>query len=256
MAGARKNNTRVIISGDIVEIVKSERYFKKRRDTKMDNNVKREPRQRTEAELRARESYYRHKRVKDFVRTVNCNEKAWGEAIFITITFAEKISIEDARSEFANFIRRLNYKTFKTNTKKLKYSYSLEFQDREVPHYHLIVYNCCYIEPEKKSKLWTLGTMDIEKVYDANRLAGYMTKDILDGDNRVELGHSQKMIKPTKLDAVDNTEEVLRVLKNVKTEKMINKYEHQNRYLGEMESVTYKVESDVLEERLDLFDMI
>lgn len=256
MNGYNKNNTRVIISGEVVEVIKSDRYFKRRKNTKVDSEVKKEPRVLSESEKKARENYSRNRRVKDFIRVVNCNEKAWGEPIFITITFANPITIEDAREEFRKFIRRLNYTIFKTNTKQVKYSYSLEFQDREVPHYHMIVYNSKQFTIEEREKLWKLGTMDIKSVYDANRLAGYMTKEILEGNDDIELGHSQKMIKPLKLDAVDNNVEVQRVLKNVKGEKMVNKFNCKNKYLGGIESTTYKVDGDVLEERLDLFDMI
>lgn len=256
MAKDNLGHYRVVISGDKLEIIRSARIIKKKKDKVDDNlkierkhNVEKPKKEKTPSELKALDKYKKNKRVKNFINTVNCNKGVYGcEEVFITINFKDDIEVAEAKLEFAKFIKRLNYRVFKSLKKELKYSYSMEYQQRGTPHFHIIVYNIKdRIEMNEYIDMWKLGGIFVESVYDANKLASYMTKEILWGDNRVELGHSNGMRKPIKIDDIDNEEIVNDILVNIEDVKKRKNYRHMNKYLGLMEVSEYKAEGELLD---------
>lgn len=84
---------------------------------------------------------------------------------FMTITFKENVTnIEYANAEFKKFIKRLNYKLFKTKKAELKYIAVWELQKRGAIHYHIIFFSLPYIAHTELRKLWTLGSINIKKI--------------------------------------------------------------------------------------------
>ena len=83
---------------------------------------------------------------------------------FITITFKENITdIEYANAEFKKFIKRLNYRLFKTKKAKLKYIAVWELQKRGAIHYHIIFFSLPFIAHKKLKELWPLGSINVKK---------------------------------------------------------------------------------------------
>lgn len=84
---------------------------------------------------------------------------------FITITFKENITdIEYANAEFKKFIKRLNYRLFKTKKAKLKYIAVWELQKRGAIHYHIIFFSLPFIAHKKLKELWPLGSINVKKI--------------------------------------------------------------------------------------------
>lgn len=92
---------------------------------------------------------------------VNFDEKT----SFLTLTFKENITdIDYANQEFKKFIKRLNYRLFKTKRAKLKYIAVWELQKRGAIHYHIILFSLPYIPQKKLKELWPLGSVNIKKI--------------------------------------------------------------------------------------------
>lgn len=84
---------------------------------------------------------------------------------FLTLTFKENIQdITGCNYEFMKFIKRLNYKMYKTKTATLKYLAVWELQKRGAIHYHVLLFSVPKIPHIELSKLWKFGSINIKKV--------------------------------------------------------------------------------------------
>lgn len=84
---------------------------------------------------------------------------------FLTLTFKENVQdIESSNYEFMKFIKRLNYKIYKTKKATLKYLAVWELQKRGAIHYHVMLFSVPKIPYTELTKLWGLGSVNIQKV--------------------------------------------------------------------------------------------
>lgn len=84
---------------------------------------------------------------------------------FMTLTFKENIEdVSYTNNEFSKFIKRLNYKLYKTKKQQLKYIAVWEKQKRGSIHYHIIFFNFPYIENVELQKTWGHGFVKINKI--------------------------------------------------------------------------------------------
>ncbi|MCK1998140.1 Rep protein [Psychrobacillus psychrodurans] len=84
---------------------------------------------------------------------------------FLTLTFKENVQdIEDSNYEFMKFIKRLNYKIYKTKKAILKYLAVWEQQKRGAIHYHVMLFSVPKIPYKELTELWGFGSVNIQKV--------------------------------------------------------------------------------------------
>ncbi len=104
---------------------------------------------------------------------------------FITLTFKENIQdIKYSNNEFHKFIKRLNYKLYKTKKANLKYLAVWETQKRGAIHYHIIFFDLPYIKNKELREIWKHGFVKINKIdVDSKENRGryvskYFSKDV------------------------------------------------------------------------------
>jgi len=84
---------------------------------------------------------------------------------FLTLTFRDNVQhIESCNYEFMKFIKRLNYKIYKTKKATIKYLAVWELQERGAIHYHIMLFSVPKIPYTELSKLWKFGSINIKKV--------------------------------------------------------------------------------------------
>lgn len=169
---------KIVKSGHIVEVYEYERGYIKGSD-----GVKKWDRGRIKG---ANSVDYVDNRAKalnrakmQFRRLVNSNVGQYGNvtAKFFTLTFAENLQdLDVAHYEFTKFIKRLNYAIFDTKRAELKYSASVEFQNRGAVHYHVIFYNLPYVPVARLSNIWGHGVVWINKIDNVDNVGVYVTK--------------------------------------------------------------------------------
>lgn len=119
--------------------------------------------------------------------------------VFLTLTYKKnQTSLKDANKDFRDFSKRLNYHT----STKLRYISVPEFQERGAVHYHIMYFNLRFIHFSELTKLWTHGSIKIERARDVKNLSAYMTKYLTKGTIQQTLKHhrliltSQGLFKP------------------------------------------------------------
>jgi len=122
-------------------------------------------------------------------RLVDSNHERWVDdgghictLSFLTLTFAENLStIDVANKIFSKFVKRLNYKIFKSKRSELAYLAVIEFQKRGAVHYHCVMFNLPdkVIKEERKERLianvWGHGFVDIKEITETRAVAYYLT---------------------------------------------------------------------------------
>lgn len=84
---------------------------------------------------------------------------------FLTLTFKENIDdIQKTNYEFNKFIKRLNYKIYKTKKAKLKYIGVWELQKRGAIHYHIVLFSVPKIPYKELKAIWPHGSVNIKKI--------------------------------------------------------------------------------------------
>lgn len=192
---------------------------------------------------------------RDLRRLINSNVGMYGDQYttkFLTLTFGENITVLDqANSEFTKFIKRLNYKVFKTKKAQLKYNVVIEFQERGAIHYHVIFYNMPYVKQIDIMQLWGNGIIDIRKVDEIDNVGAYVSEYLGDpqkeqgkqeGDSRLEgrksYFSSRGLYKPIEITDKKMVEVVLATLPN---EKLTYSAEFNNEYLGDISYKQYNL---------------
>lgn len=105
---------------------------------------------------------------------------------FLTLTFKENITdIEKANEEISKFFKRLSYELFNVRTNVIKYLTVPELQKRGAIHYHIVLFNCPYIQQKKMLQIWSAGGVYINAIStnNAEKVAKYITKYIAKGIN-------------------------------------------------------------------------
>lgn len=99
----------------------------------------------------------------EIARIIDCNFD--DNTKFMTLTFKENITdIEYTNKEFNKFIKRLNYKIYKTKKSQLKYLAVWEKQKRGAIHYHIIFFSLPYIKNKELTAIWGHGFVKINKI--------------------------------------------------------------------------------------------
>ena len=241
---------KIIQSGDVIEVYEySEGYLKGYKLTENEiNNRRRSTDDIDEIDSRERSL----KRAKaNLRRLINANVGRHGKeftAKFLTLTFKENIQdIEQANYEFKKFIKRLNYKLYKTKKANLKYTCVVEFQKRGAIHYHVIIYNMPYVKANDIAKVWGNGFIKINKIDDIDNVGAYVAeylgqaekgqgKNIEDDRLRGQKSYfsSHGLLKSVEITDKEVVEQVGAVLLN---QEPIYSVTYENEYLG---NVVYK----------------
>ncbi|MDU1847574.1 MAG: Rep protein [Niallia nealsonii] len=112
--------------------------------------------------LRRKQLHYEDKRW-EISRIIDCNFDS--QTKFMTLTFAKnETDISYTNKEFTNFIRRLNYKLYKTKKAFLHYLATWENQSRGAIHYHVIFFNFPFIKAKELKGIWGHGFVKINKI--------------------------------------------------------------------------------------------
>ena len=97
---------------------------------------------------------------------------------YLTFTFKEKVTFEDARHCMQNMVKRMQ-RLYKKNEANLKYIYVVEGVNRV--HFHMLINNAFPITTEMIEALWAHGYVDMRvyhgKAEDATALAAYLLKE-------------------------------------------------------------------------------
>lgn len=112
--------------------------------------------------LKRKQKHYQNTRF-DIARLVDMNFDS--QTKFLTLTFKEnRQDIEYTNSEFKKFIKRLNYKLYKTKKSQISYLATWEKQKRGAIHYHIILFHFPYIPHKTLVTIWGHGSVTINKI--------------------------------------------------------------------------------------------
>lgn len=180
---------------------------------------------------------YRARR--DIRNIVNTNFKA-GLSKFLTLTFEDDITdIAEANKEFMLFVKRLNYKVFKSKKSVLQYTVVPETHKKRtgVIHFHVICYNLPYVDVNWLAKeVWGNGFIKLNRIEQVDNVGAYICKYLSKEECESFRGkkcyfNSRNLAKPIEITSEKKVAEVLEHLDN-KTPKICKSYN--NEYTGEV----------------------
>ena len=177
-------NTKLIISGNIVEIFQFEKPFIHGKiENKTQQTSSNKISQSNPLENRQRSIENAQRKLK---RLVYANAGHWEDKngktfkpIFLTLTFKDNITdVQEANYQFTKFKQRIDYEITKEKKSYLKYAGTVEFQKRGAVHYHVLFFNMPFIEMiyDKIDKIWGNGFIIVKSVEETNSLASYVCK--------------------------------------------------------------------------------
>ncbi|WMI82076.1 rolling circle replication-associated protein [Anaerotignum sp. MB30-C6] len=141
-------------------------------------------------------------------RLINTNFKA-GD-LFVTLTYRERLTLDEIKREFRNFLSCMRRWRKKKGLSAIKYIVVTEREDKR-EHHHLLI-NAMDITLKELSKLWGLGRVMISQLEpggDYTGLARYITKEnVKEYEKRWS---TSKNLKPPKV--------IVKKLKSVKPKK-------------------------------------
>lgn len=154
---------------------------------------------------------YRTKKAIKLLLQANTTEQSFAKnsiqrPLFVTLTFAENVQeVGKANKLFTEFVKTLNYQTFKTKKATLHYLAVIEFQQRGAIHYHVVFFNPLDISKfyDLVHENWTHGHCHLKKIHNQTHLINYVHKDLTKLRQKKELhGHksyfcSKGLLKPT-----------------------------------------------------------
>lgn len=160
-------------------------------------NLKCLSREKNRAESSEKQKALNEIRAKRRCRRMICANFTIGDW-YLTLTFLESLSEEEANRAMNNFLRRLNYWCKKNNRPELKYIGCLEKgKQGKRWHGHIII---PFIPAEEVQKIWSkgenTGRIRFESLYsDGNykKLAAYIRKDVT---GKKQLKQSRNLKKP------------------------------------------------------------
>jgi len=198
--------SKVVISGDIVEIYEYSNPILEGYDIKEFHNVGRDNTASEDDKLINREKVYSRAK-RDVRRVINANIGEFSK--FVTLTFAENITdIRIASYEFKKFKQRLEDYV----SHKLQYLAVVEFQKRGAIHYHVLMFNLPYIKSNELKRIWGNGFIKINKISEVDNVGAYVCKYMTKTDDDRLLGEkmwfrSRGLEEPTEIkekERVDN----------------------------------------------------
>ncbi|AUC24416.1 Rep protein [Streptococcus uberis] len=165
-------NKKIIRTNSTLEIWEYEKIINsKNPSVEKDESTKERKKKRDFDELSDEEQQERLKRISktrknsrwEVMRLVDTNFS--DRTSFLTLTTKENIQDRNTFNLlFDKFIKRLNYKIYKTKKRLLKYLAVLEKQQRGAWHVHIILFDIPFIPHKELLKLWGLGGVWINKI--------------------------------------------------------------------------------------------
>lgn len=89
---------------------------------------------------------------------------------FVTLTFAEGITLDQANREFTKFIQRM-----RRRFGKFKYLAVIEFTRKKRPHYHMVS-DLPYIPKAQLAEIWRNGFVKINDIRHVDNVGAYIVK--------------------------------------------------------------------------------
>jgi len=199
---------KLVISGDIVEVYdyKGRGYIKNLpSDEQKCRQGGRTVERSINYEANRQKSAQRAKR--DLKRLINANHNQYPGCTtkFLTLTFRDHITdIETANKKLEKFIKRLNYKLFKTKKACVRYVAVPEFTKKGRVHYHLVTFNVPFVKAAEVADIWSHGYIKINRCDDVTNLGAYVSKYLTkETDTRLEgkkrYFSSRGLFKPVEL---------------------------------------------------------
>jgi len=103
---------------------------------------------------------------------VSGNIRQLKSPMFVTLTFADNITdLRTANIHFRNFIRRFT----RERGANLQYLCVPEFQKRGAVHYHVVFFNLGFYPVMALRRIWSWGSVDIEKIDHPDNVSAYIT---------------------------------------------------------------------------------
>lgn len=138
---------------------------------------------------------------KKLYRTIFCNFNR--DDLYVTLTYKDEPTYEQAKKNITNFIRRLK-RRYKKQGKELRYIYTTEYRGKRI-HHHLLIN--AGITRAEINNVWGLGLIShfAFQYYDGNfddakRLASYFIKEsqrnVREGKQKLRWVGSKNLIQP------------------------------------------------------------
>lgn len=154
-----------------------------------------------------------HKAKTNILRIVNSN--TW--TYFITLTYAEDITIEHSKDDICRFIKKLRqiYPQF-------RYLYVIELTKRGRPHFHVLVdYDISTTDMKEYERylaeIWSHGFTKVKQITNSkgagHYISKYLTKEPIDTSCKL-YGYSRNCSKPLEVKCLD-TREPIEILKDM-----------------------------------------
>lgn len=231
--------TKVIISGDIVEVYEYERPYGKGYQARNPDGRASEA---SEEDKEVNREKVLSRAKKTVRRLINANIGQYGNdftAKFVTLTFAEHITdVTMANYEFTKFIQRLNYELFKSKKANVRYVGVIEFTKTGRVHYHVVFFNIPYVKADKIAKIWGNGFIKINKIENVDNVGAYVCKYMTKGNNDLlsqkSYFTSRNLFKPAEI-----TDK--KIVENVRNSLQSNKKTYESQFHNDqLGNITYQ----------------
>ncbi len=179
----QKTKVRIVLAGDELEIYGYEDplYF----NFSADRRVVKARDLSNPFENRERSRHRSHKMIRGIVdANFGMHFDGFGRPYiskFLTLTYAENMT-QPTNADFTLFIKRLNYKLYKSKRSLLHYIAVIEFQKRGAVHYHIVIFNLPFMERDLYfsafEECWGHGFVKIRTVPDKG-VGRYITKNYI-----------------------------------------------------------------------------
>jgi hypothetical protein len=230
--GVRSYNSKVVISGDIVEVYEYENSILEGFDIKEFHDCGRgHEASEKDKQINRDKVYTRAKQTLRRLINVNIGEYAK----FVTLTFAENITdIKLANYEFKKFRQRLEDYLHRS----LQYVCVIEFQKRGAIHYHLLMFNVPYIANLKLREIWGNGFVKINNIDNVDNVGAYVCKYMTKCEDDRLLGKkmyfsSRSLEKPVEIKEKEEVNNLAAVLP-------LDALTYESTFTNEYNSITYK----------------
>lgn len=111
--------------------------------------------------LKRKQKHYKQMRF-EIARLIDTNFDE--QTKFLTLTFKQNITdLDYSNNEFKKFIKRLNYRIYKSKKSQIKYIATWEKQERGAIHYHIILFQFPFIKKADLTRIWSHGFIQINK---------------------------------------------------------------------------------------------
>lgn len=147
-----------------------------------------------------RERHYKGVRW-EIARLIDCNFDA--STKFLTLTFRDNLTdIKAANAEFSKFLKRLNYRIYKSKASRLRYLAVWERQRRGAIHYHVVLFGFPYMPKRELQAVWGHGFVKVNRIAVDQRMnvgryiSKYFSKDVEDGYKLKKFFTSHNLEKP------------------------------------------------------------